>query len=55
MKEQQKFPFKTVLSLRPLIDFWNRTITSSDASWGLSHDELSLKLEEAQRTSGIHN
>ncbi len=48
MKEQQKFPFKTVLSLRPLIDFWNRTITSSDASWGLSHDELSLKLEEAQ-------
>lgn len=48
MKDQKKFPFKTVLSLRPLIDFWNRTITSSDASWGLSHDELSLKLEEAQ-------
>ena len=48
MKEQQKFPFKTVLSLRPLIDFWNRTITSSDASWGLSQDELSSKLDEAQ-------
>ena len=48
MKEQQKFPFKTVLSLRPLIDFWNRTITSSDASWGLPQDELSSRLDEAQ-------
>ncbi|MFA6222848.1 MAG: GAF domain-containing protein [Desulfomonilaceae bacterium] len=48
MKEQQQFPFKTVLSLKPLIDFWNRTITSSDASWGLSQDELNSRLEEAQ-------
>ena len=47
MKEQQQFPIKTVLSLRPLIDFWNKTMNSSDASWGLSGDELSSRLEEA--------
>lgn len=48
MKEQHKFPFKTVLSLRPLIDFWSRTVTSSEASWGLSQDELNSRLQEAQ-------
>ncbi|MGC8657794.1 MAG: GAF domain-containing protein, partial [Desulfomonilaceae bacterium] len=47
MKERHQFPIKTVLSLRPLIDFWHKTMNSSDASWGLSGDELNAKLEEA--------
>ncbi len=47
MKEKNMFPFKTMLSLRPLIDFWNRTVNSPDASWGLSQEELIAKLDEA--------
>ncbi len=47
MKEKNMFPFKTVLSLRPLIDFWNRTVNSPEASWGLSQEELVSKLDEA--------
>ncbi|MFH0958457.1 MAG: hypothetical protein V1897_07105 [Pseudomonadota bacterium] len=48
MNEKNTFPFKSVLNLRPLIDFWNRTLKSPEASWGLSPEELTSKLDDAK-------